>query len=78
MIINTKTENPEQSPAPGTEQWEYWARRGSKTGAFLLIIPGSAIVGLGIGLLLNQVIPDTVIGAGAGLVLWGLIVALTD
>jgi hypothetical protein len=56
---------------------KYWARRGAKTGAFLLVIPGSAITGLGIGLLTNHIVPTTVIGLGAGLLLWGLIVVLT-
>jgi hypothetical protein len=55
---------------------KYWARRGAKAGAFLLVIPGSAIIGLGIGLLTNHPIPSTVIGFGAGLLLWGVIVAL--
>ena len=60
-----------------TEEMKYWAKRGPKTAAFLLVIPGSAIIGLGIGLHTSYTIPTTVIGFGAGLLLWGLIVALT-
>jgi uncharacterized membrane protein YedE/YeeE len=73
------TANCESREQYGMDQAEmkYWARRGAKTGAFLLVIPGSAIIGLGIGLLTGHSIPSTVIGFGSGLLLWGLIVALT-
>jgi hypothetical protein len=54
----------------------YWMRQGPKTAAFLLVIPGCAIVGAGIGLLLSHPLPYSLIGFGAGLLLWGLIVAL--
>ena len=62
------------------DEWEmkYWARRGERTAAFLLVIPGSTVVGLGVGLLSNQVIPTTVIGFGVGLLVWGLIVGLSN
>ncbi len=45
-------------------------------GAFLLVIPGSALIGSGIGMLSGQLLPSSVIGFGAGCVLWGLVVAL--
>ena len=60
-----------------TKEMKYWMRRGAKTAAFLLVIPRSTIIGLGIGLLTSYTIPTTVIGFGAGLLLWGFIVALT-
>ena len=56
---------------------EYWARRGAKTAAFLLVIPGAAVIGLGFGMLTGNMTPYTVIGSGAGFLLWGLIVALS-
>jgi hypothetical protein len=57
---------------------QYWMRQGPKTAAFLLVIPGCAIVGAGIGLLLFHPLPYSLIGFGAGLLVWGLIVALSD
>lgn len=60
------------------EDVKYWARRGSKTAAFLLVIPGSTIIAVGIGLMFGQLIPTSAIGFGAGLLIWGLVVALTD
>jgi hypothetical protein len=59
------------------EEIKYWARRGPKTAAFLLVIPGAAIAAAGVGMLLGQMIPFTIIGLGLGMLLWGLIVALT-
>jgi hypothetical protein len=59
------------------EELKYWARRGPKTAAFLLIIPGGAIIGVGVGLLLGQILPYSVIGLGVGVFVWGLIVSLT-
>ena len=59
------------------EELKYWARRGTKTAAFLLVIPGCTVIGLGIGMLTRQQVPSAVIGFGAGLLVWGLIVALT-
>jgi hypothetical protein len=56
---------------------QYWAHRGPKTAAFLLVIPGTAILGVGLGLLFQQLLPWSVMGVGGGLLLWGLIVALT-
>jgi hypothetical protein len=53
-------------------------RQDSKTAAFLLVIPGCAIVGYGIGLLASHPLPYSVIGFGAGLLVWGLIVSLSD
>jgi hypothetical protein len=62
---------------PSKEDMQYWARRGAKTGAFLLVIPGATLIALGVGLLTNQLLPISIIGFGAGLLLWGCIVALT-
>ena len=44
--------------------------------AFLLVIPGFTLIGAGAGLAQNDPGPWTAIGLGAGLVAWGLIVAL--
>lgn len=66
-----------QPLVPDDSETRHWARQGEKTAAFLLVIPGSTIIGLGIGLLASQVIPSAGIGFGAGLLIWGLIVALT-
>ncbi len=60
------------------KELQYWALRGAKTGAFLLVIPGSTIIAVGIGMLIGHMIPVSIIGFGAGLLVWGLIVALTD
>lgn len=57
---------------------EYWARRGAKSAAFLLVIPGPAVIGAGAGLLFGHLLPATLIGLGAGMLIWGMIVALTD
>jgi len=59
------------------EELKYWARKGPKTAAFLLVIPGCTIIAVGTGMLLGQPVPISVIGFGAGLLAWGLIVALT-
>jgi len=56
----------------------YWMRQGPKTAAFLLVVPGRAIMGTGIGLLASKSLPGGVIGLGAGFLIWGLIVALVD
>jgi hypothetical protein len=57
---------------------QYWMRQGPKTAAFLLVIPGCATIGYGIGLLAMHALPYSVIGLGAGLLIWGLIVALSS
>ncbi len=57
---------------------EYWMRQGPKTAAFLLVIPGCATIGYGIGLLTGHPLPSSMIGMGAGLLIWGLIVALSS
>lgn len=44
--------------------------------AFLLIIPGCTGIGAGVGLFLSSVLAGVVTGAGAGFLLWGLIVVL--
>ncbi len=56
---------------------QYWMRQGPKTAAFLLVIPGCAAIGYGAGLLANHLLPYSVIGVGAGLLIWGLIVSLS-
>ena len=76
MNINISNQ-PEKHPSSDPAIAEYWAHRGPKVAAFLLVIPGAAIIGLGFGLLTNHVAPYTVIGSGAGLLLWGLIIALS-
>lgn len=43
---------------------------------FLLVIPGFALIGVGDGLALSAPVPWTLIGLGASLVTWGLVVAL--
>jgi hypothetical protein len=57
---------------------QYWMRQGPKTAAFLLVIPGCAIIGAGIGLLLSHPLPYRLIGFGMGLLVWGFIVALAN
>lgn len=59
-----------------TQEEMYWASEGSRTAAFLLVIPGAALIGYGYGLMTSQQIPSAVIGLGAGMVIWGLVVAL--
>lgn len=44
--------------------------------AFLLVIPGFTFIGIGVGLSLEAPAPWTLIGLGAGLAVWGLVVAL--
>lgn len=44
--------------------------------AWLLIAPGSALVGLGVGLLFNKLVAGGLVGVGVGILLWGLVVAL--
>ena len=66
------TYRPETDP----KMMRYWMRQRPKTAALLLVIPGCAIVGYGIGLLTSHSVPYSVIGFGAGLVVWGLIVSL--
>ena len=72
-----KTSGEAQPHALDESEMKYWARRGEKTAAFLLVIPGSTIIGFGLGLLTNHVIPSGVIGFGVGLLIWGLIVSLS-
>lgn len=55
----------------------YWMRQGPKTAAFLLVIPGCAAIGYGAGLLTAHALPWSVIGLGAGLLTWGLIVSFS-
>lgn len=65
--------NPKDDP----EMMRYWMKHGPKTAAFLLVIPGCTAIGIGVGLLASNPIPYDVIGFGAGLLVWGVIVALT-
>jgi hypothetical protein len=53
---------------------QYWMQEGPKSGAFLLIIPGSIVFGGAWGWLLGNPAPYSAMGLGAGMVLWGLIV----
>jgi hypothetical protein len=55
----------------------YWMRQGPKTAAFLLVIPGCAAIGFGVGMLASKPTPFSVIGLGVGLLVWGLIVSLS-
>ncbi len=64
-------------PESDPEMMKYWMRQGPKTAAFLLVIPGCAIIGYGLGLLASHVLPYSVIGFGAGLLAWGLIVSFS-
>ncbi len=58
------------------EMIKYWIWQGPRTAAFLLVIPGCTVMGCGLGLLLHRLLPFGVIGFGAGMLAWGLIVAL--
>jgi hypothetical protein len=64
-------------PELDPKMMRYWMRQGPKAAAFLLVIPGCAIIGYGMGLLTAHSLPYTVIGLGAGLLTWGLIVSFT-
>jgi hypothetical protein len=41
-----------------------------------LIIPGTTLIGVGIGLTLQNALPGGLIGFGVGFVLWGLLLEL--
>jgi hypothetical protein len=56
----------------------YWMRQGPKTAAFLLVIPGCTAIGYGAGLLSTHSLPYSVMGFGAGLLIWGLIVSFSN
>ena len=75
QVMNTNVEKPKYGP--DESDMKYWTRQGPRTAAFLLVIPGATLIGLGVGLLTNHLLPMAVIGFGLGLLLWGLIVALT-
>lgn len=64
-------------PELDPKMMRYWMRQGPKAAAFLLVIPGCAIIGYGAGLLANHSLPCSVIGFGAGLLTWGLIVSFS-
>jgi hypothetical protein len=74
MNETATTYHPETDP----QMVKYWVRQGPKTAAFLLVIPGCATVGYGFGLLASKQLPFSIIGLGTGLLIWGLIVSLTD
>lgn len=65
-------------PEADPQMMRYWMRQGPKTAAFLLVIPGCLLIGCGTGLLLHNPVPYGVIGFGAGLLVWGLVVSLTN
>lgn len=44
--------------------------------AWLLIAPGSALIGVGVGLLFDKLVEGSLVGVGLGTLVWGLIVAL--
>ena len=68
MIETTShTYHPEKDP----EMMRHWIRNDLKTAAFLLVIPGCGIIGYGIGLLASKPLPYSIIGVGAGLLVWG-------
>lgn len=48
----------------------------NSSAAFLLVIPGATLLGLGIGLMLGQPGFGLIAGIGAGLLLWGITVVL--
>jgi len=74
QVMNTNVEEPKYIDESDVK---YWVRQGPRTAAFLLVIPGATLIGLGVGLLTNHLLPVAVVGFGLGLLLWGLIVALT-
>ena len=45
-------------------------------GAFLLVIPGMAVFGAGIGLAFGQLTAGAIAGLGLGAVVWGIIVSV--
>jgi len=75
QVMNTNVEEPKY--IPDESDVKYWVRQRPRTAAFLLVIPGATLIGLGVGLLTNHLLPVAVVGFGLGLLLWGLIVALT-
>jgi len=58
------------------EMMRYWVKEGPKTAAFLLVIPGCTVMGYGAGMALQNPIPYAIVGFGAGLLVWGLVVVL--
>lgn len=74
MSESTTAYRPDADP----QMMRYWMRQGPKTAAFLLVIAGCAMVGYGAGLLASKPLPFGIIGVGTGLLVWGLIVSLTD
>ena len=64
-------------PETDPQMMRYWMRRGPKTAAFLLVIPGCAIDRLRNRIAATGPCPGQSSASGAGLLVWGLIVALT-
>jgi hypothetical protein len=76
--MNTKTQTIENySVEKDPEMIKYWMQRGPKTAAFLLVIPGCALIGYGAGLLATRPLPYVLMGCGAGMLVWGLAVVLS-
>jgi len=63
-------------PHEDPEMIRHWMKQGPKTAAFLLVIPGATLIGVGVGMLLANPRPWGAIGLGAGSLIWGLVVAL--
>jgi hypothetical protein len=76
-MSDTMTHDTAYQPERDPQMMRYWMQQGPRTAAFLLVIPGCAAIGYGVGLLAQKPLPWAIIGAGAGLLFWGLIVALT-
>jgi hypothetical protein len=53
-----------------------WSLQNGWVGAFLLVIPGMAVFGAGIGLAFGQVMAGAIAGLGLGAVVWGIIVSV--
>ena len=73
--MNTKVESYQAENDP--EMVKYWMMQGPRTAAFLLVIPGCALMGYGVGMILAAPLACGLIGLGAGALVWGLVVALT-
>jgi hypothetical protein len=63
-----ETYRPESDP----KMMRYWMRQRPKAAAFLHVIPSCTAIGYGAGLLTSHSLPYSVIGFGAGLLIWGL------
>jgi hypothetical protein len=77
VMSETKPQDTTYHPERDPQMMRYWMQHGPRTAAFLLVIPGCVAIGYGVGLLAQRPLPWAIIGGGAGLLAWGLIVALT-